>query len=63
MTSFGRYGITSHDAFEEFAIKQCKVPHMVLSDKLELHEITDWPYGEAMTVFKTDKGVLPELRS
>ncbi len=55
MSWIGTYGRDAKNAFEEFGTKRCKVLAKVLSDKFELHEETDWPYGEAMLVFKTGK--------
>lgn len=46
----GRY---AKDAFEEFAIKRCKVECAVLDSEMRLHDIPDWPQGHAMTVFRT----------
>ena len=53
MSWIGKCREGAREMWEEFGIKRCKVPVMVLSDKLVLHELTDWPHGEAMTVFKT----------
>ena len=57
MSWIGTYGRGAKDMFEEFGIKRCKVQQKVLDDNLELHEVSDWPCGEAMLVFKTDKQV------
>ncbi len=52
MSWIGKYGEDAKEMWEEYGIKKCKVPVMVLSDKLELHEKSDWPHGEAMTVYR-----------
>ena len=57
MSWIGSYGRSGRDAFEEVGIKRCKVPHMVLGADMELHDITDWPHGEAMTVYQTNAGL------
>ena len=53
MSWIGEYGSAAEDAFEEFAIKTCKIKRMVLDEDMKLHDIDDWPYGNAMTVFQT----------
>jgi len=53
MSWVGTYGRDAKEAFEEFGVKKCKVPCMVLGPDLHLREISDWPEGFCMTVYKT----------
>jgi len=55
MSWIGTYREGAKDMFEEFGIKRCKVPQMVLGEDLEFYEVSDWPYGFCMTVYKTGK--------
>lgn len=51
------YGIAGRDAYNEFAIKRCKVKHGVLCPDLKVRPIAEWPAGFCMGVYKTG-GVL-----
>ena len=53
MSWVGTYRHAAKDAFEEFGIKECKFPCMVIGPDLIIREIKGWPEGFCMTVFKT----------
>lgn len=53
MSWVGKYREEAKEAFEEFGTKRPKIEMMVLDNKMTLHELTDWPDGYAMTVYKT----------
>lgn len=54
MSWIGAYRDSAKDAFEEFAIKKCKVEQAVLCPDMQLRDVMDWPHGFCMLVFKTD---------
>ena len=53
MSWVGTYRTAARDAFEEFAIKRCKVKRAVLCPDMQLRDVMDWPHGFCMLVFKT----------
>jgi len=61
MAWIGKYGRAAKDAFEEFAIKKCKVPQFVLTADMRLlpDPLYNWPHGDAMLVFQTKQDGVP----
>jgi hypothetical protein len=55
MSWIGSYRDAAKDAFEEFAVKRCKVRTAVLCPDMQLREVMDWPHGFCMLVFKTKR--------
>jgi hypothetical protein len=51
MSWIGSYGRSAKKAFEEFAVKECKVEYGFLNSKLEVCQ--EFPQGHGMMVFKT----------
>ena len=45
---------SAKNAFDEFAIKRCKVQNAVLCPDMQIRDVMDWPNGFCMLVFKTD---------
>lgn len=54
MRWIGKFKNRAKEAFEEFSIKDCKVIRKVLNENLELFNVSSWPKGQCMLVFKTD---------
>lgn len=65
MSWLGTYRENAKDAFEEFADKKCKVETSVLCPDMKLRNVSDWPNGFCMLVFKTGtiKGAEPIARA
>ena len=51
MSWIGKYSTGAKDMFEEYGSKQCKVERKVLDENM--HLVTVWPRGNAMTVYRT----------
>jgi hypothetical protein len=49
----GKYRDDAREAFEEFGLKKCKVSSGVLDCNMVMHTHEDWPYGNAMSVYRT----------
>ena len=54
MSWIGAYRDSAKAAFEEFAVKWCKVQRAVLCPDMQLRDVMDWPHGFCMLAFKTD---------
>ena len=53
MSWIGSFGSCAKEAFEEFAVKRCKVESKCLTENLSLCDPLSWPGGFNMLVFRT----------